>query len=92
MRHTVYRNIRGSFTERGIEVTMLAKDNLVEDARGTFDPDPGMAARPAIRVREFATGNTLRDIELDLGDKFGRQIYVRSTRLAKTPFRMSLST
>ena len=77
MRHTVYRNIRGSFTERGIEVTMLAKDNLVEDARGTFDPDPGMAARPAIRFGEFATGNTLRDIELDLGDKFGRQIYVR---------------
>ena len=69
-RNTVFRNITGTFRERGIEVVMYARDVLVDGVNAELrDPVPG-GVRPAIRFGEYARDNTIRNVTLRLGEGY----------------------
>ena len=70
MRHTRYQGITGTFRERGIEVVMYAKDNVVEDVEATFLPSSDHEVRPAIRFGEYARDNVVRNVRLNLGEAY----------------------
>ena len=80
MRHGIYRNIKGVFRERGLEFTMFTWDNIVEnvDARFEFEANTAVSdIRPAVRFGEFARGNTVKNVRLDLGPRYAKRIKLR---------------
>lgn len=77
MRHSTVSNFTGSFTERGIEITMFAQDNVMKGMTGRFKPQGWNGARPMIRFGEFARHNSLSHISLDLGEAFKGSMLIR---------------
>jgi hypothetical protein len=76
-RGSLFENISGNFTERGIELAELATENTVRRIRGTYVSGAPLMSRPAIRFGEYAFGNTLDDIVLDLRDGYVQTIKIR---------------
>ena len=70
MRHTRYQGITGTFRERGIEIVMYAKDNIVDGVDASFLPSPDHEVRPAIRFGEYARDNVIRNVTLRLGEPY----------------------
>jgi hypothetical protein len=77
MRHTVYRNISGMFTEKGIEITKYATDNVVEKIDGQHRPTADATLRPALRVAEYARRNQVRDVQMRLGAAYEGKTKIR---------------
>ena len=65
-----YRNISGTFTERGIEIVMFTRDNIVDGINATYASGSGRVPRPGIRFGEFARGNRVSNVTLDLGPDY----------------------
>lgn len=77
-RHTAYDGISGAFRERGIEGAMYASDNIVTNVKAEVAPSSALTMRPAIRFGEQARNNTVRNVQLDLGNVyFGRADKIR---------------
>ncbi|HEV2746389.1 MAG TPA: hypothetical protein VGW34_03715 [Allosphingosinicella sp.] len=70
MRHTRFQGITGFFTERGIELAMFAKDNIVEDVDAELRGRSQRGVAPPIRFGEYARDNVLRNINLRLGEAY----------------------
>jgi hypothetical protein len=76
-RNSVYRGIGGKFSERGIEITMFANGNLIENINAEYEPDPEHAPKPAIRFGEYSRNNVLRNIDLRLHTGYDAQTKIR---------------
>jgi len=76
-RGSLFENISGTFTQRGIEFAMYGTGNTIRNIRGTYRFEPGVKPRPAIRFGEYARDNIIEDVVLDLRDRYSEKVKIR---------------
>jgi len=76
-RGSLFENISGTFTKRGIEFAMYGTGNTIRNIRGTYRYEPDVKPRPAIRFGEYARDNIIEDVVLDLRDRYSEKVKIR---------------
>lgn len=76
-RGSLFENISGTFTQRGIEFAMYGTGNTIRNIRGTYRFEPGIKPRPAIRFGEYARDNTIEGVVMDLRDRYSEKMKIR---------------
>jgi hypothetical protein len=76
-RGSLFQNIRGNFTERGIELAEFSTENTIRDIKGVYIDSAKLPSRPALRFGEYAFGNDVSDVVMDLRQNYLQTIKIR---------------